>query len=191
VDTIGELFRTGVIDRSGTIRTDLSHPRIQEVDGERAFVLVHAEQSATGRDILISQSDITNLIRSKGAIYTATKTLTTYMGLALEDIERFYIGGGFGNYLNIEGAIWIGLLPDLDREKFVFIGNSSLAGARMPLLSHEAMEKTHQIAEKMTYVELSVDTSYMQEYVASLFLPHTDIDLFPTVARKLQLRIHN
>lgn len=186
VDTLAELFRVGILDRSGTIRTDRSHPRIQEMDGERAFVLVHAEQSATGRDILISQSDIANLIRSKGAIYTAANVLATHMGLALKDIERFYIGGGFGNYLNIVDAIWIGLLPDLPLEKFIFIGNSSLAGARLALLSYEALEKARQIAEKMTYMELSVDPSYMQEYVASLFLPHTDITLFPTVARKLK-----
>ena len=191
VDALAAMFKAGIIDRSGKIRTtlpsSLKELRIKAIDGEMAFVLATAEESATGKDVLITEVDITNLIRSKGAIYTAGKVLTDHMGMKLTDIDKIYIGGGFGNYLNIERAIWIGLLPDLPEERFEFIGNSSLTGARMALLSCDALAKAREIAEKMTYIELSVEPSYMQEYVGSLFLPHTDIDLFPTVKQTLRV----
>lgn len=137
---------------------------------------------------MITQVDITNIIRSKGALHTASAVLAKKMNLKLADIDRIYLAGGFGNYLNIEKSIWIGLLPDLEREKFEFIGNSSLAGAKFSLLSYDAMVKAREIARKMTYVELSVDPVFMNEYTASLFLPHTDIDSFPTVVKKLALK---
>jgi uncharacterized 2Fe-2S/4Fe-4S cluster protein (DUF4445 family) len=191
VDALAAMFKAGIIDRSGKIRTTLPSSfkkmRIKAMDGEMAFALATAEESATGKDVLITEVDITNLIRSKGAIYTASKVLVDRMGMKLTDLDKFYIGGGFGNYLNIEKAIWIGLLPDLPEERFEFIGNSSLTGARMALLSHDALTKAREIAEKMTYIELSAEPSYMEEYVGSLFLPHTDIDLFPTVKQALRV----
>ncbi|MFH1006667.1 MAG: ASKHA domain-containing protein [Candidatus Latescibacterota bacterium] len=191
VDAVAALLQSGIIDRSGKIRTTLPKAladlRIKELDGELAFALATDQESATGHDVLITEVDIMHLIRSKGAIYTASKVLAERMGVTLADLDKFYIGGGFGNYLNIEKAIWIGLLPDLPLERFEFIGNSSLTGARMALLSHDARAKAREIAEKMTYIELSVEPSYMQEYVGSLFLPHTDIDLFPTVKQTLRI----
>jgi len=191
IDTLAELFKTGSIERSGEIRTtlpsSLKEMRIKAIDGGMAFALATEEESATGKDVLITEVDITNLIRSKGAIYTASKVLVDRMGMKLTDLDKFYIGGGFGNYLDIEKAIWIGLLPDLPEERFEFIGNSSLTGARMALLSYDAFTKAREIAEKMTYIELSVEPSYMEEYVGSLFLPHTDIDLFPTVKQALRV----
>jgi uncharacterized 2Fe-2S/4Fe-4S cluster protein (DUF4445 family) len=187
IDCLGGLLKAKIIDRSGKIRTGLSTPRLREAKEGLEFILVPAEESGTGRDIIVTQADITNLIRSKGAIYTALTILAKKMDTNLKDVAMIYIGGGFGNYLNIEKSIWIGLLPDLPREKFRFIGNSSLAGAKFTLLSYEAMRKVREIAERMTYIELSVEPSFMEEYVASLFLPHTDIHLFPTVARRLGL----
>lgn len=184
IDILAELFKAGIIERSGEFRTTLQMSRMKKIDGEAAFVLATAEESATERDVLITEVDITNLIRSKGAIYTASHVLADSMGVQLSDLDRIYIGGGFGNYLNIEKAIWIGLLPDLPEERFEFIGNSSLTGAKMALLSYDALTKARQIADRMTYIELSVEPSYMQKYIGSLFLPHTDIDLFPTVKRK-------
>ena len=121
-------------------------------------------------------------------MYTAAHILVNKMNLKLKDIDKIYLAGGFGNYLNIEKSIWIGLLPDLDRKKFEFIGNSSLTGAKFSLLSYDAMAKTREIARKMTYIELSVDPAFMNEYSASLFLPHTDIAAFPTVMKELSLK---
>ena len=188
IDVVAELFKAKIISRSGEIRRDVSTDRIREGSEGLEFVLVWADQSDTGEDIFIAQADITNLIRSKGAIYTAAKVLATKMGLEPEDAEKLYIAGGFGNYLNIEKAIWIGLLPDLPRERFEFIGNSSLTGSRLALLSYDAMVKAREIARRMTYIELSTEPAFMNEYTGALFLPHTDIARFPTVVEKLALK---
>ncbi|MCK4244679.1 MAG: DUF4445 domain-containing protein [Candidatus Omnitrophica bacterium] len=187
IDTLAELLKAGVIERSGKIKENLNTKRVRKGEEGLEFVLVWKRDSGTDEDIVITQADITNLIRSKGAIYTAADILAKKTNLELKDINKIYLAGGFGNYLNIEKSIWIGLLPDLDRKKFEFIGNSSLAGAKFALLSYEATMKTREIAKKMTYIELSVDPSFMNEYTGALFLPHTDIGRFPTVIKKLSL----
>jgi len=187
VDALAELFKAKIIDRSGKIRKDAGSSRIRKGREGLEFVLAGNSETQTGEDIVITQVDIDNLIRSKGAIYTAAKVLASKMGLKLADVEKIYLAGGFGNYLDIEKSIWIGLLPDLERERFRFIGNTSLAGAKFALLSYDAMMKAKEIAKKMTYIELSVEPSFMNEYTGSLFIPHTDIDQFPTVTEKLSL----
>ncbi len=108
------------------------------------------------------------------------------MGISFENIQRFYVAGGFGNYLDIESAIGCGLLPDVPSKKVKFIGNSSLAGARLSLLSYPAYMKAREIAEKMTYIDLSTDVDFMREYTAALFIPHTDMNLFPRVTSQRQ-----
>ena len=188
IDCLAELFKSGVIDRSGKFVSESPTPRLRKNrEGDWEFVFAWAKESAIERDILITQADITNLIHSKGAIYTAAGILASKMNLRLEEVKKIYIGGGFGNYLNLEKSIWIGLLPDLPKERFHFIGNSSLTGAKFTLLSYEAMSKAREIARRMTYIELSVEPEFMEQYVASLFLPHTNVDIFPTVREKLKL----
>ena len=95
-------------------------------------------------------------------------------------ISRIVIAGGFGNYLNISDSVKIGLLPDLEPERYEFIGNASVKGARLALLSQNAWHEAEELAQKMTYVELSVGATFMDEYVSALFLPHTDLSLFPS-----------
>ncbi len=185
IDCLAELLKAGVIDRSGKIRKEASSPKIREREEGLEFVVVGGDESATGEDIIIAQADITNIIRSKGAIYTAAKVLANKMGFELKDIDRIYLAGGFGNYLNIEKSVWIGLLPDIERDKFKFIGNSSITGAKFALLSYDEMLKANEIARKMTYIELSVEPLFMNEYTGALFIPHTDIDRFPSVKLKI------
>ena len=186
LDLLAELMVRGVVDRQGAIRSGLATWRVRAGEDGQEFLLVAADDSATGRDIVITQTDIESLIRTKGAIFSAARVLVKAMGMEFEQVEKIHIGGGFGNYMNIGKAICIGLLPDLPEERFEFIGNSSLAGARMALLSYDALLKTREIADRMTNIELSNDASYMDEYMASLFLPHTDIGLFPTVRERLE-----
>jgi len=181
IDTLTEMLRARIIDQSGNINESIPSKRIRETENGLEFVLVWKEDSGTLLDIVITQSDISNLIFSKGAIYTACVVLAGKIGFDINDIERIYIAGGFGNYLNIEKSIMIGLLPDIDRDIYKFIGNSSLTGARFCLLSDKAMKIAEEIASKMTYIELSADVSYMYEYTGALFLPHTDMGRFPSV----------
>lgn len=182
IDIIAHMLEAGILDRDGKIKT-ISHRRFRENETGREFVVVFKEESGSSSDIVITESDIENLKRAKGAIYSATASLVRHMGLSFANVQKIFIAGGFGTYIEIENAIKIGLLPDIERPRFSFIGNSSLAGARHMLLSHEAMEKAEEIARKMTYFELSVDPGYMDEYMAALFFPHTDLSRFPSIKK--------
>lgn len=181
IDIIAELLKAGVLDRSGKINTQINHSRIRQGEYGREFVIAFKEDVGTSSDITINEMDIENLKRAKGAIYAAASMLLVHMNLGFRDLEQIFIGGGFGTYLDISNAIFIGLLPDLPREEFIFVGNSSLVGAREILLSHEAIKDAENIAKKITYFELSVESGYMDEYIAALFFPHTDLSRFPNV----------
>jgi len=181
IDSIYELVRNKIIDQQGKFNLATRDERIIEKDNEAAFIVASSKETETGKDLAIRESDISNLIRSKGAVFAAIKSLVDYVGLGFNDIDTFYVAGGFGSYLDIPKAIAIGLLPDMNPKKIKFVGNSSLMGARMALLSTHAFERTVKIASMMTNIELSTYLPFMDEYVAALFLPHTDRKLFPSV----------
>ncbi len=183
VDLLAELLIHGYIDRHGKFKEINTNPRIVDSDEGLAFVIIEGKKSFWGTDILLPERDIADLIRTKGAIYSACSLLLKNVGLRFETIDSFYISGGFGQYLNIENAVRIGLLPDLERYRFHYIGNSSLLGAYLILLSDKNKNLTNSIAKKTTYVELNTEPSYMNEFTGSLFLPHTDINQFPSVKK--------
>ena len=186
IDVIAELFRNRIIDPNGKFPRDSTNPWVRENEGDIEFVLAEGSETETGKDVVITENDISNLIKSKGAILAAMRVLLNSVGMSFQDLERIYVAGGFGNYLDVEKAIFIGLLPDVELERVRFIGNSSLTGARMGLLSRHAFDRAHTLSRQMTYFELSVDPKFYDEFVGSLFLPHTDIDLFPTVKRVME-----
>ncbi|MFH1640365.1 MAG: ASKHA domain-containing protein, partial [Candidatus Omnitrophota bacterium] len=180
IDIISQMLSAGILDKDGKIKT-IKHQRIRSGEYGKEFVVAFKEEADSSGDIVITEADIENLKRAKAAIYAATAVLVKHMSLELSTIKKIFIAGGFGTYINIDNAIRIGLLPDLDASRFIFVGNSSLAGARHILLSYEAMKKADEIAKKITYCELSVESSYMDEYMAALFFPHTDLKKFPNV----------
>jgi uncharacterized 2Fe-2S/4Fe-4S cluster protein (DUF4445 family) len=180
IDAIAQLLSAGLLDKDGKIKS-YKTDRIRDGDSGKEFVLIFKDASESNSDIVITEADIENLKRAKAAIYAAASTLVRHMAVTLADVKKIFIAGGFGSYLDIENAIAIGLLPDLDRSKFLFIGNSSLSGARQILLSSQAMRLADEIARKTTYFELSVEPGYMDEYMAALFFPHTDLTLFKSV----------
>jgi uncharacterized 2Fe-2S/4Fe-4S cluster protein (DUF4445 family) len=180
IDILAEMLRAGIIDKSGKIKLKV-HPRIRETEYGREFVVAFKEQTSIDSDIIINEADIENLKRAKASIFAASSILLKHMGFDFKDVEKIFIAGGFGNYLDIKNAKIIGLLADLEDDKFIFVGNSSLAGARQILLSYPAMQKANELARKITYFELSVDPNYMEEYMAALFFPHTDILRFPNI----------
>lgn len=181
IDCIYEFVQKGIIDHDGKFNLSIKNDRMIEKDGEVQFMVVSSQQTETGKDLTIMESDISNIIRSKGAVFAAINSLMGYVGLRFDDIDTFYVAGGFGTYLDIPKAIGIGLLPDIDPKRIQFIGNSSLMGARIALLSSHAFERTIKIANGMTNIELSTYQPFMDEYVAAMFLPHTDRSLFPSV----------
>jgi uncharacterized 2Fe-2S/4Fe-4S cluster protein (DUF4445 family) len=173
IDLLCQMLKRGVIGKDGKIDRVLKSKNIRKTGTGYEFVVAG--------DIVITEDDIENLKRSKGAIYSAIISLLNKVEKPLGEIKKIYIAGGFGNYLNIENAVFIGLLPDADRSRYEFIGNSSLAGARMSLLSRDALRRAHEIYKNITYVDLGSEPDYMDEYVASLFFPHTDLGRFPSV----------
>jgi uncharacterized 2Fe-2S/4Fe-4S cluster protein (DUF4445 family) len=181
IDLISELLKTGVIDRSGQFQADVENPRIHKVNDELVYILVFADETPMQEDIVFTESDLKNLLYSKGAVYAGFTTLLNEAGLDFSMVDRFIVSGGFGQYLNLEKAIQIGLLPDIERSKFNYMGNSSIAGAYMALLSNEYRQETHAICNNMTYVDFSGSTRYMDEFTSALFLPHTNLETFPTV----------
>jgi len=184
VDLMAELFVYGYIDKNGKFNESKLGSRLVLNGNGLGFLVEEGKNCHWGKDLVITERDITNLVRTKGAVYSACSLLLKNVGLTFDRIDAFYIAGGFGQHLDIENAIRIGLLPDLPREKFHYLGNTSLWGAYLILLSEQNGEMVNAIAKKMTYVELNTEPGYMHEYTGALFLPHTEIGLFPTV-RKL------
>jgi uncharacterized 2Fe-2S/4Fe-4S cluster protein (DUF4445 family) len=181
IDSITEMFLAGIIDQKGRFVKGSRTDRIKDGFEGAEFVFY----SDNRKDIVLSEVDIENIIRAKAAIYAGISLLLKKVGLALSDLEHVYIAGGFGNYLNVDKAIILGMLPDLPKEKFALLGNTSVAGAYLCLLSDKMRSEAEEIAHRMTNIELSVSRRFMDEYMSALFLPHTDITLFPTVEKIL------
>jgi uncharacterized 2Fe-2S/4Fe-4S cluster protein (DUF4445 family) len=188
IDALAEMYLSGVIDQKGKIREEIGSKRIRRGESGLEYVLAWRVESAINKEIVLTEVDLDNLIRAKGAIYAGFATLLSHMGMGFHDIEKLYIAGGFGRYIDVERAITIGMLPDLPVEKFQFLGNTSIMGAYYALLCDRLRHEAEEIAKKMTYVELSVSRSFMDEYMSALFLPHTNLDAFPTVKKELEKR---
>lgn len=182
IDTIAELFRCRLIDSSGKIVAEDERVRTDEY-GQKSYVLVPADGTGTGRTISLSEVDLDNFIRAKAAIFSAVRLMLQYADSSVDDIGQVLIAGGIGSGINMDNAVSIGMLPDIPREKYRYIGNSSLTGACCMLLSDEARAKVDEITANMTYIELSRESTYMDEFVSACFLPHTDAGLFPSCKR--------
>ncbi len=188
ISIVATLFELGIINSKGKFNQDLKTQRIREVDGIFEYVLAYKDVTAIDRDIVLTEIDIDNLIRAKGAIYSGFMTLLSEVGLSVTDLDRVILSGGFGSYVDLEKAITIGLLPEIEAEKVTFVGNGSLMGAKMSSLSNHIRKDVVEVTRKMTNFELSETNSYMDHYVAALFLPHTDINLFPKLKQRLKSR---
>jgi uncharacterized 2Fe-2S/4Fe-4S cluster protein (DUF4445 family) len=181
ISLLANLFQTGWVDPAGKINRSKKSPNIT-LSGRQAFyTIVPEEVTSTSKPIMISESEIANIIRAKAAIYSACCLMLDQIEIGFENIANVYIAGGFGRYLDLQASTIIGLIPDLPPEKFQFIGNASLMGSYMVLLSRGFKEKQLNLARRMTYIDLSKYPDYMNYYTAAQFLPHTDLSYFPTV----------
>ena len=181
ISLLAEMFMTGVIDKAGHLNPQLGIPRIREGEHGLEYVVAWAAETHTGKDISITHVDIDNLLRAKGAIFAGYSVLAESVGVPMDMIEQMLIGGSFGKYINVEKAVQIGLLPDLPWDRFQFLGNTAVRGAYYALLDKRARERVREIAERMTYIELSADNSFYEAFMSALFLPHTDLARFPSV----------
>ena len=181
IDLAAQLFLAGMIDVRGKLIAAKCGSQLKTIDGLAHLVVVPAENSATGSDLTISQADLDSLMRSKAAMYTILETLCGSVGITPQELDFFYVAGTFGSFINPESAISIGMLPDLPRDRYRPLGNSSLEGATLALQSDQHHNRIDQIREKITYMELNVNQDFMNRFSAAKFLPHTNPGLFPTV----------
>ncbi len=188
IDAVAQLIQTGIIDQAGKFYRDLKTERVRKGPDGYEYVLAFQKDTRLSDDIVLTEIDIENLIRTKGSIYAGCKVLLQSVGLDFKDLDRVIIAGGFGRHLNLEKAMFIGLLPEMEMDRFTFVGNGSLLGARLLSFSKELLQEAERIALMMTNLELSNYPSYMDEFVAALFLPHTDVNAFPNVMKRLPVK---
>jgi len=182
ISLLAELFVTGVIDRAGGVKLDLETRRVRQGEHGPEYVVAWGAETETGKDLVLTKVDVDNLLRAKAAIYAGFTVLASSVGVNLANVEQVLVGGSFGKYINVEKAVQIGLLPDLPWDRFHFLGNTSLQGTYMALLSLDQRQLLAQIARQMTYIELSADNNFYDAFTAAMFLPHTEIARFPSVA---------
>ena len=178
IDIISELFRTGIINARGLFSREGERVK-RDVHGMGRYVLATESESETGREVSINEVDIDNFIRAKGAIFSAIDTMLSAVDMTVDCIDHVYVAGGIGSGINLKNSVNIGMLPDVELEKYQYIGNSSLTGAYAMVMSDQAIAKCHEVGANMTYLELSTHPGYMDSFVAACFLPHTDASLFP------------
>ncbi len=185
IDLLSEMLLKKVIGQDGKFKIETDHPRLILFNDEPAFIIEHSKNIDSDEDIIFTQSDIKSLILSKAAVYAGFSILIEQVGIDFSSISKMIITGGFGQFLDIEKAITIGLLPDIDRDKFQYMGNSSIAGAYMALLSNTYRQQAISISNAMTYIDFSSNNAFMDEFTRAQFLPHTDANLFPDVVKNI------
>ena len=181
IDLLKVLLEANVINRSGNF-VENGARRFEEINGRRSYVLVKGDKTRTGKPIYVTESDIENIITAKAAIYAAMKILVKRLDMSFDDIDRFFIAGAFGNFIDIESAIAIGLIPNLRRDKINYAGNTSIKGAKIAALYKDAFLQIDDIRRKTTYYDLMGAHDYVDEFKKAMFIPHTDIDEFITLA---------
>ena len=185
INITASLLEAGVLGQNGKFNTHLPTTRVRRGSDGYEYVLVRAQETQIGKDIVITEIDIDNLMRAKAAMYAGCTTLADSVDIVCSDLEQVIIAGAFGSNIDIEKGITIGLFPDIPRDKFVYIGNGSLLGARLTSFSTDILNDGERVAKMMTNFELSVNGKFMDNYTASLFLPHPNADEFPTVYKRL------
>jgi len=186
ISLLAEAFLTGILDKAGNVNLTLATPRVREGAHGAEYVVAWGTETESGQDIVLSRVDIDNLLRAKAAIYAGFTVLADQVGIPLETVAKVQVGGSFGKYINVEKAVQIGLLPDVEWDQFEFLGNTSIKGAYMALLDWRKRQQIADIASRMTYIELSADNTFYEAFTSALFLPHTDASKFPSVQAALQ-----
>jgi len=184
IDLVAALLRKGVIDRGGKFVAD-GDPRVAFREGMGRYILAHPKESLTGREVGIGQDDINNVVTAKAAIFAATKIMIERLDLKFSDITKLFIAGGFGSYIDLKNAVAIGLLPDLPAADAIYVGNTSIAGATLGAFSSEARTALREITRRTTYYDLMGTPDYVDQFRQAMFLPHTNIELFPSVAETM------
>ena len=179
IDLLAELLAAGVIDRTGRIDTGIDNPRLRAGSHFPEFVVVWEKETDIGKDIVITENDIKNLIMSKASIHAACVTLMKEAGVSRREITTIYFAGAFGNYINKKNATIIGLIPEIGINHVKNIGNGAVAGANIALINRSKRKTLDEIAYKIAYIELNAESSFMDEYTSSSPSAHRSLALSP------------
>ena len=185
IDLLAELFAACIIDRTGRINTGIENPRIRKGAHFQEYVVVWAKETGINKDIVITENDVKNLIMSKASVHAACVTLMKEADVSRNNISTLYFAGAFGNYINKRNATIIGLIPEINPDQIRNIGNGAVTGANIALINRKERKTLDEIANRIGYIELNAEPSFMDEYTLSSFLPHTDLTLFPMVQQML------
>lgn len=186
VDLLAQMLLAGWMECSGSLVPGASDA-IVELDGQLAVCYADESASASGQALYFTQEDIRQFTDTKAAANTMVACLLQAAGVEAQSIGRIYLAGAFGQHMNLESAITIGLYPDLPRERFVVAGNTSLQGASALLLNREYLNRANQIAETIYYLEFAMQENFLTIMQAARFYPHTDMEQYPSVKKKLGL----
>jgi len=186
VDVVAEMLRNGIINRHGRLNTNMKTPRLKTISKVPEFVLAWESETATRKEITVTQKDINEIQLAKAAMFTGCSILMKRKNVKREDLKRVFIAGAFGSYINPENAKFIGLVPDVPTEKIKFVGNTAVTGAKMSLISREAREKAEALSREIRYLELAIDPDFSQEFTYALVIPNKDLDRFPSVKEHLE-----
>jgi len=186
VDVVAEMLKGGIINQHGRFSSSIKTPRLKMVDAIPEFVLAWGNETATRKEIAVTQKDINEIQLAKAAMFTGCSILMKRKRVKREDLDRVFIAGAFGSYINPENAKFIGLVPDVPTEKIRFVGNTAVTGAKMALISREARETAEALSKKVRYLELAIDPDFSQEFTYALVIPHKDLDRFPSVRKHLE-----
>ena len=173
---VAELFLAGIIRPDGRFNPDLHGSRMQWDGRTGAYILATAEQTATGKTILITQDDVRNVQLAKAALYAGARLLMKKAGI--DAVDRVVLAGAFGSYIDPQHAMILGLIPDCDLDKVYAVGNAAGDGARIALLNLEKRREAQAIARQVRYIETAVDADFQEAFVAAIHLPHAE-DPFP------------
>jgi len=186
VDVVAEMLKRGIINHHGRFSPNIKTPRLKTVNNVPEFVLAWEKETATRKEITVTQKDINEIQLAKAAMFTGCSILMKRKSAKREDLDRVFIAGAFGNYINPENAKFIGLVPDVPTEKIKFVGNTAVTGAKMALISREARETAETLSRRIRYLELAIDPDFSQEFTYALVIPHKDLDRFPSVKEHLE-----
>jgi len=182
IDLVAVLLVKDVIDRAGKFIPG-SDPGLKRIDGRWRFVIAEKGKGREGREVYITQDDIDNVITAKAAVFAAAKIMFDRLNLKISDIKKLFLAGGFGSYIDRRNAIRIGLLPDIPISSIQYVGNTSIWGAKIAAFSYEAYNLMREIRRKTTYYDLMGSPDYVEQFKQAMFLPHTNIELFPSFSK--------
>jgi uncharacterized 2Fe-2S/4Fe-4S cluster protein (DUF4445 family) len=176
IEAVAEMFKAGVVERSGRINGSISNPRLRKAEKGYEFVIARAEETSIGQDITVSVSDVRAVQLAKGALYAGAKIMMGILGV--ERLDKVILAGAFGSTIDSERAMVLGMFPDCDLQNVVAVGNAAGDGARIALLNRKKRAEADRVAREVEYIELTVYPEFSKEFAEAMHIPHMK-DVFP------------